>query len=239
MNCRAVIFDVYKTLLDVGPPPADAAARWGRLWRDLLGGEPRLDLAGFATGCHEVIARDHAAARAAGVPYPEVYWPAIVREVVPEVAALDATAQTEFAFRQTGLWHTVRLCPAAADTLHDLKRSGLLLGIASNAQPYTLRELDEALATAGLSATMFTPALTFWSFAHGFSKPDPHVFRLLTARLRAHGVAPGETLMVGDRLDNDIEPARAHGWQTWHIIRPATESWERLRQRLGGLHSDP
>jgi FMN phosphatase YigB (HAD superfamily) len=24
--------------------------------------------------------------------------------------------------------------------------------------------------------------------------------------------------MVGDRLDNDIKPARVHGWQTWQII---------------------
>ena len=239
MNCRAVIFDVYKTLLDVGPPPADASARWAALWRELLRREPRLDLAAFAAGCREAIARDHAAAKAAGVSFPEVYWPDIVREVVPEVAALDATGQAEFAYRQTGLWHTVRLCPPAADTLRDLQRRGFLLGIASNAQPYTLRELDEALATAGLSATLFTPALTFWSFAHGFSKPDPHVFRLLTARLRALGVAPSETLMVGDRLDNDIEPARAQGWQTWHIAPPAADSWGRLQKRLGRLHSAP
>lgn len=233
MTCRAVIFDVYKTLLDVGPPPADAAARWDALWRDRLGGEPRLALAGFAAGCREAVARDHAAAKAAGVSFPEVYWPEVVREIVPEVASLDATGQAEFAYRQTGLWHTVRLYPPAADTLRELQQSGRLLGIASNAQPYTLRELDEALATAGLSATLFTPALTFWSFAHGFSKPDPHVFRLLTARLRALGVAPHETLMVGDRLDNDIEPARAHGWQTWHIAPPAADSWARLRKQLG------
>jgi len=24
--------------------------------------------------------------------------------------------------------------------------------------------------------------------------------------------------MVGDRLDNDIEPARAFGWQTWQLV---------------------
>jgi FMN phosphatase YigB (HAD superfamily) len=232
MIFRAVIFDVYKTLLDVGPPPTDAAARWAALWRDLLGCEPRLDLAGFAVAGKAVIARDHAAAKAAGVPFSEVYWPEVVREVVPEVAALDAAGQAEFAYRQTGLWHTVRLCPQAAETLRELQHSDRLLGIASNAQPYTLRELDEALATAGLSATMFTPALTFWSFAHGFSKPDPHVFRLLTARLRALGVAPAETLMVGDREDNDIAPARAQGWQAWHIAPPEADSWERLQKLL-------
>jgi FMN phosphatase YigB (HAD superfamily) len=28
--------------------------------------------------------------------------------------------------------------------------------------------------------------------------------------------------MVGDRADNDVEPARAHGWQTWHLAAPGT-----------------
>ena len=27
--------------------------------------------------------------------------------------------------------------------------------------------------------------------------------------------------MVGDRLDNDVQPARAHGWQAWHLTVPA------------------
>jgi FMN phosphatase YigB (HAD superfamily) len=29
--------------------------------------------------------------------------------------------------------------------------------------------------------------------------------------------------MVGDRLDNDIEPAKVHGWQTWHLSASHTE----------------
>ncbi|MEK7674360.1 MAG: HAD hydrolase-like protein [Verrucomicrobiota bacterium] len=37
---------------------------------------------------------------------------------------------------------------------------------------------------------------------------------ILTARMTARSIPPSQTLMVGDRLDNDIEPARAHGWQT-------------------------
>lgn len=238
MKIRAVIFDVYKTLLEVGPPPADAGRRWDDLWRRMLGRKPRLSLAGFGTACEAIIAREHAAARAAGIPHPEVCWPEVVREVVPEVTALDEAGRAEFAYRQTGLWHTVRLDPAAADMLRTLSPEGLMLGLASNAQPYTLRELDEALRGAGLSSALFDPVLSFWSFAHGFSKPDPHVFRLLTARLRARGVAPAETLMVGDRLDNDIEPARAQGWQTWQIAPPTADSWARLHRRLRGLPYD-
>ena len=60
---------------------------------------------------------------------------------------------------------------------------------------------------------LFERDLCVLSFEHGFSKPDPHVFRILTARLLAGGIRPGETLMVGDRLDNDILPEAAQEWE--------------------------
>lgn len=217
MTIRAVIFDVYKTLLAVEPPPADREARWQRLAREVLGAPPRLGLGEFVAAVERVIAREHAAARAAGIAFPEVYWPAVAGEVLPELGAVGEAARVDFLFRQQALMHRVNLMAGAAAVLGRLRAGGVVLGIASNAQPYTLRELDEALATAGLGLDIFERELRFWSFAHGFSKPDPHVFRLLSARLRARGVSAGETLMVGDRADNDIEPARAQGWQTWRL----------------------
>jgi FMN phosphatase YigB (HAD superfamily) len=233
---RAVIFDVYCTILEVGPPPADAAERWLELWRETFRSQPRLTGAEFGAACRQVVSREHAAARGAGIPHPEIHWPAVVAEVVPELAALSGAGREEFIFRQIGLGHAVRLMPGAAATLRGLQQAGVHLGIASNAQPYTLRELAGALAPAGLAPDLFEPGLTFWSFAHGFSKPDPHVFRLLTARLGALGVAPGETLMVGDRLDNDIAPARAQGWQAWQLMAspgPDAGDWPQLAARLG------
>src|ERR1051325_2066946 len=41
MNVGAVICDIYGTLLEVGPAPADADKRWARLWRQWLGAAPR------------------------------------------------------------------------------------------------------------------------------------------------------------------------------------------------------
>ncbi len=217
MTIRAVIFDIYDTLLEVQPPPADAAAQWNRLWQEMLGAPTRITLRAFSAQCDHFIAREHAAARAAGVPHPEVFWPDIVGGAVPELRHLPTGARDEFMFRQARLWHTVRLMPGAAEALRELRQRGIVLGLASNSQPYTLRELDDALASAGLDRGLFAPGLCFFSFEHGFSKPNPHVFRLLTARLRACAIAAGETLMVGDRLENDIEPARRQGWQTWQL----------------------
>jgi len=232
VKIRAVIFDVYNTLLEVAPPPSDAGLRWEALWQELFGTGARLDLADFGADCARAVAREHACAKAAGIPHPEVFWPDIVAEVVPEMEGLAESGRAEFVYRQIGLTRTVRLEPHVATVLRGLPRGGRACGIASNAQAYTLRELAEALAGAELSPALFSPELCFWSFAHGFSKPDPHVFRLLTARLRARGVQPHETLMVGDRVDNDIEPARAQGWQTWQITAPTAASWALLANWL-------
>ncbi len=217
LNIRAVIFDVYNTLLDVGPAPADADDQWRRLWRDVLRAQPRLTRVEFSIECNRAIARCHEAARARGIQWPEVHWPSIVAEVTPELARLPDHARAEFLLRQIQTGRTIRMTAETARALERLKARPTLLGIASNAQAYTLRELEEALAGHGLGLDLFERDLSFWSFEHGFSKPDPHVFQTLTARLAARGIGPQQTLMVGDRVDNDIAPARAHGWKTWRL----------------------
>jgi putative hydrolase of the HAD superfamily len=238
MSVRAIIFDIYKTVLDVAPPPGDREEGWQELARKWFGVPSRLRLAEFSAACDAVIAREHARAHAAGIARPEIYWPAVVVEVLPEVASLPATQQDEFLLQQQAFFHIVTLMPGAAGVLRRLRASGARTGIASNAQPYTLRELERVLAPEGLALTAFPRDLCFWSFEHGFSKPDPHVFRLLTARLRLQGVPPEEVLMVGDRLDNDIVPARAAGWQTWQFAKRPGEGdgdWEQLGRHIAAL----
>jgi len=232
MTIRAIIFDIYGTLLEIGPPPADADVRWRRLFADLLHSQPRLSRLDFYVASNRLIARRHEAGRARGIPWPEVQWPAVVAEVLPELRRLSRAEQDEFLFRQIQTGHTPRLTADTAAALRWLKEQRCLLGIASNAQAYTLRELQEALTRHGLGLELFERELCFWSFEHGFSKPDPHVFQILTARLEARGVRPAETLMVGDRPDNDIERARAHGWQTWRLGPLGDGDWAALRKRL-------
>jgi FMN phosphatase YigB (HAD superfamily) len=215
MKIRAVLFDIYKTLLEVEPPCPDAAERWVALWEKSFAERPALDLAQFGLACEKIIAREHATARVAGIDFPEVYWPDVAREASPELARLTAGQLDDFLYRQACLWHSVRLTPDAPELINALLSNRVVLGLHSNCQPYSLREIDSELARAGLSRSIFRRDLCFFSFEHGFSKPNPHAFRLLAIRLRALGIAPSETLMVGDRLDNDIVPARAQGWLTW------------------------
>jgi FMN phosphatase YigB (HAD superfamily) len=238
MKLRAVISDIYNTLLEVGPPPAAAAERWEFLWEDKLADPARLTLEEFEVECEKIVAREHAAAILVGVQYPEIYWPAVAKEALPELARLGEAERDEFLYQHAKLLRTVRLMPGAAEALSELARRNVLLGLISNCQPYTLRELDGALSAAELSRALFRPELCFFSFANGFSKPNPHAFRVLRAELQAQGISPAEILMVGDRLVNDLEPAHAHGFQTWWLTTTASAvghtggDWSVFRQHV-------
>ncbi|MFT3785680.1 MAG: HAD family hydrolase [Tepidisphaeraceae bacterium] len=48
----------------------------------------------------------------------------------------------------------------------------------------------------------------------GVMKPDPAIFQLA---LRKAGCEPSEAVMVGDRIDNDVAPARKLGMATIHV----------------------
>jgi HAD superfamily hydrolase (TIGR01549 family) len=54
------------------------------------------------------------------------------------------------------------------------------------------------------------------SFELGLEKPDPAIFALALERA---GCAPSEAVMIGDRLDNDIRPARQLGWRTVRVTQ--------------------
>ena len=54
------------------------------------------------------------------------------------------------------------------------------------------------------------------SFELGLEKPDPRIFQLALERPRC---SPSQTVVIGDRLDNDIRPARLLGWKTIRIMQ--------------------
>lgn len=241
MKFRAAIFDIYKTLLTVSPPPTDAGARWTALCARMLPDGERISLPEFGKRCDVIIEREHAAAAANGVKFPEVFWPHVTREAFPSLAALPPGELDAFLLEQVALWHTVSLAPGSATFLRSLMHTGVPLGIVSNCQPYTLHELDRCLAGDGLNHDIFNPSICFLSYQAGFSKPDPHVFRWLTARLADLGIAPRETLVVGDREDNDIMPAKAQGFLTWQITPQSAQdggnggTWTQLAERIRGF----
>ena len=99
------------------------------------------------------------------------------------------------------------LYPDVRSTLAKLRASGLWVGIAGN---QTIRA-GEIIRSLGLPADMIATS-DDW----GVSKPDPEFFRRLVETIPYE---VDEILYVGDRLDNDIDPAATTGLQTALIRR--------------------
>ncbi len=105
--------------------------------------------------------------------------------------------------------------PDAAPVLRALKERGYRMGIIANQSPGSAARL----AKFGL-LDFFEVVCA--SAEEGVAKPDPEIF--LRALNRA-GCSPADAVMIGDRADNDVAPAKALGMGTVLI-----------RQGYGGYH---
>ena len=94
-----------------------------------------------------------------------------------------------------------QLRPEIDGLLRRLRARGLRLGIVAN----QLQTARERLARAGIGELFDHHGLSGLS---GLRKPDPRAF---TAAAEALGVPAPACIMVGDRIDNDIAPAKALG----------------------------
>lgn len=91
------------------------------------------------------------------------------------------------------------------------------LGVIAN-QP---SEVDELLEVRGLRELFEVCAV---SETLGWDKPDPRIFQwaLEQAKVQAH-----EAVMIGDRIDNDVRPAKALGMRTlWLRLGFQARGWE-------------
>lgn len=101
-------------------------------------------------------------------------------------------------------WEDEKPFEDAAETLEALKKRGYHLGIIANQVPGTAQRLDawgllKCFDVVAASAEM------------GVAKPNPLIFE---KALELAGCQPCDSVMVGDRLDNDIRPAKELGMQT-------------------------
>ena len=82
-------------------------------------------------------------------------------------------------------------------------------GVIANQSPGS----EERLTRWGLSPFI---SVRVASAEVGLEKPDPAIFDLA---LRQAECTPAEAVMIGDRLDNDIRPARMLGWKTVRVLQ--------------------
>lgn len=216
-NPKAILFDVYGTLVCPQVGDLDEQAR-------LASGEDSFihtaERFGFSKEIgikwhrwfFEAISSEHKEQKEKGITPAEVQVDRIWTEMIVRAGGDPAVAPPRMvaAYREL-LANPVRPFSGAAEALVKLKKSGIMLGLASNSQFYTVPILGRALDIN--PDEFFEPELTFLSFRLGFSKPSPYFFRLVRTRVLHLGLRPEEVLVVGNDCENDVLAAKAHGLQ--------------------------
>jgi len=198
---RAVIFDVYGTLLDappggVRPDPAAEPAIINFLENNHVA-PPLAPTAALA----ELVSREHAAS---GERFPEIDLVALWAELL----GLPEDARTAwFVAEIEDLWHPATPMPGAAAMLRRLASQGIPCGLLSNAQANVWRQL-------GALAPCFASDLCVFSHHYLRAKPSPALFSEMVARLARRGISPHDVWFVGNDPASDIAPARAAGFRT-------------------------
>jgi FMN phosphatase YigB (HAD superfamily) len=200
---RAVIFDIYGTLLIAPPGAVKHDPEFDPVLRDILSAAG-YDLGDSPTSVlHATVRRHHAES---GHAHPEIDLMRIWQEILATSEDL-----TDLVTTVENAWHPCRPMPRARETLGRLSAEGVMLGVLSNAQANTLSALD---GTLGPVNHLLSPELTLLSYQHGIAKPSPELFNLLARCLEASGISPEETLFVGNDPRQDITPAKAAGFRT-------------------------
>ena len=117
------------------------------------------------------------------------------------------------------------LFPETLEVLQQLKSLDVKLGVISNFD-------DRAYSVMrSLGILQFFDAVTL-SSETGYSKPDPQIFHFA---VRALGVPPGEILVVGDNLRDDVEAALQAGLTALLIDRSGRHSSRNHVSRISSL----
>jgi len=212
MPCQAVLFDLFGTLIDV----------FSRREYDAV-----LDAMARRLAVPEE--RFRAAWHRSGYPRAVGLFPTAagnLRHVLAELnEARDDDAVTAAVALRHELCHRVIVPrPGVLDTLAELRRRGVRLGLVSNCAP----EVAEVWSRTPLATAFDTVVL---SCTAGCRKPDPLIYRLA---LRQLGVSAHGTLFVGDGDDRELPGAQAVGLTAVQIRAPHEDAGDALR-----LHDQP
>lgn len=245
---RAVVFDVYGTLLVSGSGDISLASEGSRGAAaaealQAVFGEPKASAPGSEIFGDEVVKHLHAAIHASHAKsaseHPEVdiveVWRAVLGKL--HITATEPQLQrlcVEYECRVNPIWPM----PGLAETLDGLRDAGKSLGIVSNAQFFTPLAF-KPLSGTPLAGWGFEADLCVWSFEHGEAKPGTFLYEKCSEALAARGLAASEALFVGNDLRNDVWPAQRVGFKTALFAGDARSlRWRRDDQRLTDVRPD-
>lgn len=211
---RALAVDIYGTLLAAAQSEPGAAGmdEPAAATERRLGVEAPAFPPDMKARLRAIVASDHEASRASGIPWPEVDAVSVFSRALGLGAKEAARACTAWECAV----NPASPLPGARAFLGRCAAAGLPLGIVSNAQFYTPLFIEAAYGAPlfGPGGLGFDPDLTFWSFERLRAKPDPAMFRLLAEGLRKRGVDASDACYIGNDALNDCAAAAEVGFMT-------------------------
>ncbi len=226
---RAVLFDVYGTLFqsgvgDISLAEEDRGTHREKIIRASMkdAGLQVLDQkTPLAELFHDTIRAEQDIRREQGVDFPEVDILGVWEDLIGQLEAYELIRgrASRAVLRTLAVLYEASVNPAAPmpgaqDTIEGLLDKQKSLGIVSNAQFYTPL-LFEAFLEGSPHDLGFEEILCVWSYEHTVAKPSAKLFEVAAERLQAlDGIAPKETLYIGNDMRNDIAPAAKLGFKT-------------------------
>ena len=204
---RAVIFDLWDTLVLW---PVDSAKALNERIAERLGVEP------------ERFAEAWNAARPARSVGPLLES---VREVLGGLGANGVDAEEVARLRLEHTRGVLLPREGALETLDELRRRGLRLGLISVCSEDVVDAWEETPFAGRFDTTVFSCSV-------GLSKPDPRIYELAARQLE---VPPEECLFVGDGANDELAGAERAGMRAALILRPGEEEplWPEAREWRG------
>jgi putative hydrolase of the HAD superfamily len=210
MTVRAVVFDLWNTLVPYDPGP----------WDDALA-ELAVD-AGVERSAFSDAWRADRPSRDAGE------LEASARRVLEglHVSAADGRLETIISRRRAVTAAMFLPRDDAVETLTHLRERGLRIGLITNCSG----ELPDVWSESPLARLV---DVTVFSCAEGARKPDPRLYEACAARL---GVDPAECLYVGDGDDRELDGAAVAGMRPVLLRTEARRDWNgESVERLGDV----
>jgi putative hydrolase of the HAD superfamily len=206
---RAVIFDLWDTLIDYDVEGTRAAEA---VYAERLGVDPAEFSQRWRAGRH---ARDTGA----------------LADSFRSVGATDDLLPALVELRHSSFRKACVPRDGAIDTLRELRRRGLALGMISVCSEEVALLWDETPFAGLFDATIFSATC-------GLRKPDAAIYELCAERL---GVDPTECMFVGDGANDELGGAARVGMQAVLILRPEQDEpyWEDARGWEPRIHSVP
>jgi len=187
-NCKWIFFDVGYTLLDETPG-------WEPLFVAL---SDELGRAGRPTSVATIWDTFHTVAR----EFERKQWIGLCRRLAAHQAEAERLEKVALQWK-----HELQIPHSRAGDVLRVLSQHYKLGIIANQWVGT----TDRMRQHGW-ADYFS--LIIGSAEAGVVKPDPKIFQMAMEQANC---SPAEAVMVGDRIDNDVKPAKALGWGTVQV----------------------